>query len=166
LETTPPHRSNNGGMSNSMLGGMHKTYFIILVLQDMLHKPIAIMILSIFVAGFLIPGILAADANAQGDTNTGSMSADWANSILAVHNSERAAVGVPSLVWSNSLAAGAQAWAEHLATIGKLVHASDAEKECYCVENLAGFNWEEGPTAPGGEHLYGSPKSRIGTAAY
>jgi hypothetical protein len=85
-------------------------------------------------------------------TNTGTMSADWANSILAVHNSERAAVGVPPLVWSNSLAAGAQAWAEHLAATGTgtLVHATDAQKGCPCGEVLAGFDWSKGPTAPGG----------------
>src|SRR5215216_6333604 len=34
-------------------------------------------------------------------TSTGNMNADWANSILAVHNSERAAVGVQPLVWSD-----------------------------------------------------------------
>jgi hypothetical protein len=88
----------------------------------------------------------------QGSNNTGNMSADWANSILAVHNSERAAVGVPPLVWSNSLAAGAQAWAEHLAATGTgtLVHATDAQKGCPCGEVLAGFDWSKGPTAPGG----------------
>ena len=53
----------------------------------------------------------------QPANNTGGMRADWANSILAVHNSERAAVGVPPLVWSDTLAASAQAWAEHLATM-------------------------------------------------
>jgi hypothetical protein len=91
-------------------------------------------------------------AASQGSNNTGNMSADWANSILAVHNSERAAVGVPPLVWSNSLAAGAQAWAEHLAATGTgtLVHATDAQKGCPCGEVLAGFDWSKGPTAPGG----------------
>jgi hypothetical protein len=78
------------------------------------------------------------------------MSADWANSILAVHNSERAAVGVPPLVWSDSLAAGAQAWAEHIVTTGVFAHATDAEKGCGCGEVIAGFSWFAGPTAPGG----------------
>jgi hypothetical protein len=88
----------------------------------------------------------------QESNNTGGMSPEWANSILAVHNSERAAVGVPPLVWSDSLAAGAQAWAEHLAATGTgtLVHATDAQKGCPCGENLAGFDWSKGPTAPGG----------------
>jgi hypothetical protein len=99
------------------------------------------------------PPPAAPPANAsQVSNNTGNMSADWANSILAVHNSERAAVGVPPLVWSNSLAAGAQAWAEHLAATGTgtLVHATDAQKGCPCGEVLAGFDWSKGPTAPGG----------------
>src|SRR6478609_4896636 len=46
--------------------------------------------------------------------NTGNI-ADLANSILAVHNSERGAVGVPLRVWNETLAAGAKTWAEHLA---------------------------------------------------
>ena len=46
--------------------------------------------------------------------NTGNASADFVNSILAVHNRERAAVGVQPLVWNNTLAAGAKAWAENL----------------------------------------------------
>ena len=83
-------------------------------------------------------------------TTTGTMSADWANSILAVHNSERAAVGVPPLVWSDTLAASAQAWAEHLATIKEMVHSGPGE-------NIAGFDWE-GPTAPYGTSLWVAEK--------
>ena len=37
-----------------------------------------------------------------------------AKSILAVHNRERAAVGVPPLVWSDNLAADAKVWADTL----------------------------------------------------
>jgi uncharacterized protein YkwD len=48
--------------------------------------------------------------------------ADFVNSILAVHNRERAAVSIPPLVWSDELAAGAKTWAEHLATTGEFVH--------------------------------------------
>src|SRR5215212_4534056 len=84
-------------------------------------------------------------------TSTGNMNADWANSILAVHNSERAAVGVPPLVWSDSLAASAQAWAEHLATMKEMVHSGPGE-------NIAGFNWEDGPTAPYGTSLWVAEK--------
>jgi uncharacterized protein YkwD len=79
----------------------------------------------------------------QPANNTGGMRADWANSILAVHNSERAAVGVPPLVWSDSLAASAQTWAEHLLTIHQWVHSGPGE-------NLASFSWFWGPTSPNG----------------
>jgi hypothetical protein len=44
--------------------------------------------------------------------------ADFAKDILAVHNRERAAVGVPPLVWSDKLATDAKIYAEHLATPG------------------------------------------------
>jgi hypothetical protein len=40
-----------------------------------------------------------------------------------VHNQERALVGVPPLKWNNTLAAGAQAWADHMATTGQFGHA-------------------------------------------
>jgi uncharacterized protein YkwD len=83
-------------------------------------------------------------------TNTGTMSADWANSILTVHNSERAAVGVPPLVWSDSLAASAQTWAEHLATSPEMVHSGPGE-------NIAGFFTD--PTEPrGGTSLWVAEK--------
>ncbi|MFL6309918.1 MAG: CAP domain-containing protein, partial [Nitrososphaera sp.] len=98
------------------------------------------------------PPPVAPPANAsQGATNTGSMSADWVNSILAVHNSERAAVGAPPLVWSDTLAASAQAWAEHLATMKEMVHSGPGE-------NIAGFTWEDGPTAPYGVSLWVNEK--------
>ena len=38
--------------------------------------------------------------------------------VLDIHNRERAAVGFPPLTWSNSLAAEAQSWANHLSTLG------------------------------------------------
>ena len=47
---------------------------------------------------------------------------DLEKKILDVHNKERSAVGIAPLTWSNSLADGAQAWANHLATTGKFVH--------------------------------------------
>src|SRR5438128_5800273 len=38
--------------------------------------------------------------------------------VLEIHKRERAAVGFPPLSWSNSLAAEAQSWANHLSTLG------------------------------------------------
>lgn len=43
--------------------------------------------------------------------------------ILAIHNRERAAAGVPPLVWDERLAAGAAAYGPELARIGRLVHS-------------------------------------------
>jgi cysteine-rich secretory family protein len=54
--------------------------------------------------------------------------AEFAKTILDIHNRERAAVSVPPLVWSDKLAADAKPWAEHLATLGKLVHAPPKER--------------------------------------
>ncbi|MFL6487476.1 MAG: CAP domain-containing protein, partial [Nitrososphaera sp.] len=96
------------------------------------------------------PATQAPPANAsQVSNNTGGMSADWINSILAVHNSERAAVGVPPLVWSNSLAAGAQAWAEHVSQTGIVAHSTCCGAFRDYGESIAGFYWDQGPTAPG-----------------
>ncbi|MFZ0222905.1 MAG: CAP domain-containing protein [Candidatus Nitrosopolaris sp.] len=47
---------------------------------------------------------------------------DFANTILKIHNDERSAVGSPPLKWSDSLAAGAKSWADHLATTGTFDH--------------------------------------------
>ncbi len=53
--------------------------------------------------------------------------------ILKIHNNERTAVGVPPLTWSNLLAQGAQAWADHLATVVHMLLHSGLPGE-----NLAG----------------------------
>lgn len=55
--------------------------------------------------------------------NTGN-AADFVNTILGIHNRERAAVGVPPLTWSNTLAAGAQTWAENVLATGKMEHST------------------------------------------
>jgi hypothetical protein len=56
-----------------------------------------------------------------------------ARQILAVHNTERAAVGVQPLTWSDALAADAKPWAEHLAQLGHMEHADQHDEG----ENLA-----------------------------
>jgi Cysteine-rich secretory protein family len=52
--------------------------------------------------------------------------ADFQNTILNIHNRERAAVNVPvpipPLTWNNDLADAAQIWANHLATLGLTCH--------------------------------------------
>ncbi len=66
---------------------------------------------------FAVAAVLAIAAPALAD--------DMQDQILAVHNAERAAVGAPPLVWSDKLAADAQVWADHLTTVGGLVHDPD-----------------------------------------
>jgi pathogenesis-related protein 1 len=179
----------------------------------MVHKPIAIMILPIFVAGILMLGILSAatargaDDNAGGgetqappagggeaapaappatetppaaappatetppaaappagapqvnnstgtppesnNTNAyGNAQPDFAKIILEIHNRERAAVGVPPLVWNDELAADAKTYAEHLIATGEFTHPS--------AEWVAAH-----PMAPEGENLAGSSGSPI-----
>ncbi len=46
----------------------------------------------------------------------------WLAPVLAAHQAERAAVGVPGLAWSERLAADADRWARHLARTGTLEH--------------------------------------------
>jgi cysteine-rich secretory family protein len=83
----------------------------------------------------------------QPTNSTGNTTADLANGILAVHNRERAAVGVPPLVWSEKLAADAKVWAEHLATIGQYVHDYEHLPTLGEGENLASFVASLGPFA-------------------
>jgi len=83
------------------------------------HKPIVMIILPVFVTGILMLGILAATGNAQESSNTGITPATTASgadqqTILAMHNSERAAVKTPDLVWSDSLATGAASYLDEM----------------------------------------------------
>jgi hypothetical protein len=56
--------------------------------------------------------------------------------LLAAHNRERTAAGLPPLQWDESLAADAQPWAEHLARLDGLEHADDADPDDPEGENL------------------------------
>lgn len=70
---------------------------------------------------------------------------DLANTVLAVHNRERAAVGVAPLVWSDELAAGAKTWAEHLVTTGTFAYdtAIAPKGENIAQARGAGFHSEQ-----------------------
>jgi uncharacterized protein YkwD len=74
--------------------------------------------------------------------NTGNI-ADLANTILAVHNSEHGAVGVPPLVWNDTLAADARTYAQYLADTGKSEHPTAEWVAAHPMspegENLAGL---------------------------
>jgi pathogenesis-related protein 1 len=78
---------------------------------------------------------------------------DLSSTILDIHNRERAAVGVPALQWSDSLAADAKGWADHLVQLNEgkpideaqLVHATGTGQG----ENLASRSaWGSGPVSP------------------
>ena len=62
-----------------------------------------------------VPENATSPSGSTASNNTGNMSADLANGILTLMNRERAAVGVPPLVWNDTAAAHAKAWAEYLA---------------------------------------------------
>jgi hypothetical protein len=94
-----------------------------------------------------------------GSNNTGNAYCDTCNKdiyngggdlksmVLAVHNRERAAVGVPPLVWNDTLAADARTYAQYLADTGKSEHPT--------AEWVAAH-----PMSPEGENLaglYGTP---------
>jgi len=111
----------------------------------MAHKPIAISVIIpvAVVAILIIPSAALQRSQAQSDI---------AKTILEVHNQERAAVGVPALVWNDKLAADAKVWAEHLATTPDFKHDPNRGD---VGENIAGFNPSKGISAPGeGQSLW------------
>jgi Cysteine-rich secretory protein family len=58
--------------------------------------------------------------------------------VVAAHNRERLALGVPALEWDPHLAAGAQEWADYLAASGKFEHSPDSPNRPREGENLWG----------------------------
>jgi hypothetical protein len=56
--------------------------------------------------------------------------------LLAAHNRERSALGVPALGWDPALSADAAQWAAELAEAGAFEHSPDAEGEEPQGENL------------------------------
>jgi len=79
--------------------------------------------------------VSSSDDGSTAINNTGNVQGVDVNVILDLHNRARAEVGVPPLTWSDTLAASAQSWAEHLATINEMVHSSGQPYG----ENLAGW---------------------------
>ena len=62
--------------------------------------------------------------------------ADFNARLLAAHNAERSAEGVPPLVWNDRLAADARVWADQLAATGRFEHSSDEPDKEPEGENL------------------------------
>jgi hypothetical protein len=83
--------------------------------------------------------------------------ADFNQRLLAAHNAERAAIGVPPLQWNPQLAADARVWADELATTGRFEHSPDEPGQAPQGENL----WAGTPRAFSPEamvHLWASEK--------
>ncbi len=64
---------------------------------------------------------------------------DLVSSVLAMQNQERAAVGVPPLTWSDTIAASAQTWADHVLATSDSTHSTGTGYG----ENIA---WGGGPS--------------------
>jgi hypothetical protein len=56
--------------------------------------------------------------------------------LLAAHNRERSAAGIPELEWSDELAASAEKWARHLGRTGAFEHSPDEVGRPVEGENL------------------------------
>lgn len=69
--------------------------------------------------GAMIQTVRPADAGPQDLSNLQGR-------LLALHNRERAAVGVPALIWDARLAADAAAYGPRLASFGRLEHSPHA----------------------------------------
>jgi uncharacterized protein YkwD len=120
--------------------------------RGIMYKLVSITIImaSAIAAALIVPWAALQRSHAQ---------SDLADAILTVHNRERAAVSIPPLKWSDSLANEAKTWAEHLATTGKFEHETAIFPDK--GENIAGFNPSKGVSAPGeGQELWVAEKSR------
>lgn len=63
---------------------------------------------------------------------------NFENRILASHNRERAALGLPQLQWDAGLAERAQGWADYLAKSGKFEHSPNIPGKPLEGENIWG----------------------------
>lgn len=86
--------------------------------------------------------LLIGGTNFRGDFNA---------RLLAAHNAQRAAVGVPPLKWNDQLAANARAWADELAATGRFEHSPDDPNAPPEGENL----WAGTPRAFSPESMVG-----------
>jgi uncharacterized protein YkwD len=103
-----------------------------------LYKKLSLGIITILVAAAILTVLSSELQLSYAQANQ-----DLETKILKMHNSERDAVKVAPLTWSNNLAADAQTWANHLATTGQFAHdpvhtGLTCKGPCY-GENIAGF---------------------------
>lgn len=78
--------------------------------RGIMHKKVSMTLIMALAIGaiLIVPWAALQRSYAQ---------SDLANTILKIHNDERTTVGSPVLKWSNSLAADAKSWADHLASL-------------------------------------------------
>jgi len=80
-----------------------------------------------------------------------SVHSDFNQRLLAAQNTERSIAGVPSLAWSDDLAADAKLWADKLAATGRFEHSPDEAGKAPQGENL----WAGTPRAFSPEAMVG-----------
>ena len=78
-----------------------------------MYKKVSVTITTTLVIAAILTVSWSALQRSHAQTN-----GNLADTILKIHNDERKAVNVPALVWSASLAADAQSYAEHLNSLG------------------------------------------------
>ncbi|KXH40441.1 hypothetical protein CSAL01_01395 [Colletotrichum salicis] len=78
----------------------------------------------------------AATASPTASSNS-TLSADLQRA-LDLHNIYRAAVGNANLTWDDDLAKSAQVWADHLTTVGSLVHDTNPGGQGECLASQSG----------------------------
>jgi hypothetical protein len=83
-----------------------------------------------------IAAVLLLLASAPLTTGASSRLSSLDARVLAAHNRERSALGLPALQWDPALAADAAPWAARLAKLGTLEHAPDADEDDPEGENL------------------------------
>jgi pathogenesis-related protein 1 len=119
-----------------------------------MYKEVSAKIIMILVTAAIltVPSSVVQYLHAQSDQGL--------QAVLNIHNQERGLVGVQPLTWSDSLAAEAKSWADHLTTLGTV--CAPPPQGCIPIpphgasnENIAlGVTWpedlaeEEGRSAP------------------
>jgi hypothetical protein len=78
-------------------------------------------------ARFLVPTMLLA-ASAPASAAQPLLASQFPARILAAHNAERAALGLPPLVWDNDLGNGAATYVTRMATTGSFEHSDRATR--------------------------------------
>ena len=101
---------------------------------------VKITMILIMTAALAVPSSVLQLSHAQGDLQ---------NTIMNTHNQERAAVGVPPLTWSDTLAAHAQPWADKVYATGDASHSSGVLTSVIMVRTWHGEEVRHSQRRPG-----------------